>query len=101
MIQSWFLSILKDLSSIPRIGRYSEWDQKKLISILAEAGNKGIGVIAMKTCSGGKYSPSPDQEPTFMDAVEWVLQNKFISAAAIAMASFEQVDEHLPLLKTS
>jgi aryl-alcohol dehydrogenase-like predicted oxidoreductase len=82
-------------------GRYSEWDQKKLISILAEAGNKGIGVIAMKTCSGGKYSPSPDQEPTFMHAVEWVLQNKFISAAAIAMASFEQVDEHLPLLKTS
>ena len=44
-------------------GRYSEWDQNRLVSALAEAGNKGIGVIAMKTCSGGKYSPSPDAEP--------------------------------------
>jgi aryl-alcohol dehydrogenase-like predicted oxidoreductase len=75
-------------------GRYSEWDQKKLIAILTEAGNKGIGVIAMKTCSGGKYSLSPGLEPSYKDSVLWVLQNKFISAAAIAMANFEQVDEH-------
>jgi aryl-alcohol dehydrogenase-like predicted oxidoreductase len=75
-------------------GRYSEWDQTKLISILTEAGNKGIGVIAMKTCSGGKYSPSPGIEPSFKESVLWVLQNKFISSAAIAMANFEQVDEH-------
>jgi aryl-alcohol dehydrogenase-like predicted oxidoreductase len=80
-------------------GRYSEWDQKKLISILTEAGNKGIGVIAMKTCSGGKYSPSADIEPSFKEAVLWVLQHKFISSAAIAMANFEQVDEHTSWLK--
>jgi len=43
-------------------GRYSEWDQDRLISALTEAGNKGIGVVAMKTCSGGKYSPSPDTD---------------------------------------
>ena len=75
-------------------GRYSEWDQNKLISILTEAGNKGIGVIAMKTCSGGMYSPSPGIQPSYKEAVLWVLQNKFISSAAIAMANFEQVDEH-------
>ena len=75
-------------------GRYSEWDQKRLISILAIAGNKGVGVVAMKTCSGGKYSPSSDIEPSFKEAVLWVLQHKFISSAAIAMANFEQVDEH-------
>ena len=75
-------------------GRYSEWDQKKLISILTESGNKGIGVIAMKTCSGGKYSPSPEIEPSYKEAVLWVLKHKFISAAAIALANFEQVDEH-------
>jgi aryl-alcohol dehydrogenase-like predicted oxidoreductase len=75
-------------------GRYSEWDQKKLISVLTEAGNKGIGVIAMKTCSGGKYSPSPEIEPSYREAVLWVLQHKFISSAAIALANFEQVDEH-------
>jgi uncharacterized protein len=82
-------------------GSYSEWDQKKLISVLTEAGNKGIGVIAMKTCSGGKYSPSADSEPSFREAVRWVLQHKFISSAAIAMANFEQVDEHTSWLKNN
>jgi len=75
-------------------GRYEEWDQNKHIAILGEAGEKGIGVIAMKTCSGGKYSPVPETEPTFKDSVLWVLQNKFISSAAVAMANFEQADEH-------
>jgi aryl-alcohol dehydrogenase-like predicted oxidoreductase len=80
-------------------GRYSEWDQERLITILTEAGKKGIGVIAMKTCSGGKYSPSADVEPGYKEAVLWVLQHKFISSAAIAMANFEQVDEHTSWLK--
>jgi aryl-alcohol dehydrogenase-like predicted oxidoreductase len=80
-------------------GRYSEWDQTKLISILSEAGNKGIGVIAMKTCSGGMYSPSPATDPSYKESVLWVLRNKFISSAAIAMANFEQVDEHTSWLQ--
>jgi aryl-alcohol dehydrogenase-like predicted oxidoreductase len=75
-------------------GRYEEWDQQKLISILTQAGNKGIGVIAMKTCSGGKYSPATGVEPGFKEAVLWVLSHKFISSAAVAFSSFEQVDEH-------
>jgi aryl-alcohol dehydrogenase-like predicted oxidoreductase len=79
-------------------GKYSEWDQDKLIGLLTAANEKGRGVIAMKTCSGGPYSPSAATEPDFRQAVKWVLDHKFISAAAIAMASFEQVDEHLPLL---
>jgi aryl-alcohol dehydrogenase-like predicted oxidoreductase len=76
-------------------GRFSEWDQKRLITALTDAGNKGIGVIAMKTCSGGKYSPSHGVEPSYSEAVRWVLQQPFISSAAIAMANFEQVDEYL------
>jgi len=79
-------------------GNYSEWDQEKLIGILEEAYNKGIGIIAMKTCSGGKYSPSPEIDESFREAVKWVLQKKYISSAAIAMANFEQVDEHIGLL---
>lgn len=75
-------------------GRYSEWDQNRLISALTEAESKGIGVIAMKTCSGGKYSPSPDAEPCFREAVRWVLNHPFISSAAVAIASFEQIDEY-------
>ena len=79
-------------------GSYFEWDQARLISILAEAGRKGIGVIAMKTCSSGKYSPSADIEPSYKEAVLWVLQHKFISSASIAMVNFEQIDEHLSWL---
>lgn len=75
-------------------GRYSEWDQNRLISALTEAGNKGIGVVAMKTCSGGKYSPSSDIEPCFREAVRWVLSHPYVSSVAVAMASFEQVDEY-------
>jgi aryl-alcohol dehydrogenase-like predicted oxidoreductase len=80
-------------------GNYSEWDQSKLISILNEAMINGTGVIAMKTCSGGKYSPSPDKEPSYAEAVKWVLQQKFISAAAVAIVNFEQIDEHASWLK--
>ena len=76
-------------------GQYSEWDQEKLISILEEAGKKGIGVVAMKTCSGGKYSPSPEIEPSFKEAVNWVLKHDFINAANVALANFEQVDEYV------
>jgi hypothetical protein len=76
-------------------GSYSEWDQAKLISVLEEAKSKGIGVIAMKTCSAGKYSPSPDIEPSYKEAVLWVLQHKFISSASIAMVNFEQIDENI------
>ena len=80
-------------------GRYSEWDQTRLISVLTDAGNRGTGVIAMKTCSGGKYSPGQGIEPDFREAVRWVIQHSFISSAAVAMANFEQVDEHLSWLK--
>jgi aryl-alcohol dehydrogenase-like predicted oxidoreductase len=75
-------------------GNYSEWNQEKLISLLKEASAKKKGVIAMKTCSGGPYSPSPDAATSFREAVKWVLGHDFISSAAVAMASFEQVDEH-------
>jgi aryl-alcohol dehydrogenase-like predicted oxidoreductase len=79
-------------------GNFSEWDQNRLIAALTEAGNKGIGVIAMKTCSGGKYSPAPDVEPVYPEAVRWVIRHSFISSAAVAMANFEEINEHVPLL---
>ena len=79
-------------------GRYSEWDQTRLISALTDAEKNGIGVIAMKTCSGGRYSPSPGTESSYREAVRWVTGHSFISSAAVAMANFEQVDEHISLL---
>jgi len=79
-------------------GKYSEWDQSQLIPILTEAGDNGIGIIAMKTCSGDKYSSSPDIEPSYREAVKWVIQHPYISSASVAMVNFEQVDEHTSLL---
>ena len=76
-------------------GQYSEWDQDRLIPILADAGNKGRGIIAMKTCSGNKYAPSSDLEPSYAEAVKWVIRHPFVSSAAVAMANFEQVGEHV------
>ena len=78
-------------------GRYSEWDQNRLVTALTGAGDKGIGVMAMKTCSGGKFSPSPGIEPSYAEAVRWVVQHPFISSAAIAMANFEQVNEFIQI----
>ena len=82
-------------------GNFSQWDQERLISVLNEAGKKGIGVVAMKSCSGGKYSPSAEIEPSYKEAVLWVLEHKFISSVAIAMANFEQVDEHISWFKNN
>jgi aryl-alcohol dehydrogenase-like predicted oxidoreductase len=82
-------------------GSYSKWDQEKLISILTEASQKGKGIIAMKSCSGGPYAPSSGFAPNFQEAVKWVLQHKFISSASIAMVNFEQVNDHLPLLRVN
>ena len=82
-------------------GQFSKWDQDRLIANLVEAADKGIGVIAMKTCSGDKYSPSRELEPSYREAVKWVIQHSFISCAAVAMANFEQVDEYVSLLGIS
>jgi hypothetical protein len=49
----------------------------------------------MKTCSGGMYSPSSGIQPSYKEAALWVLRNKFISSASIAMINFEQIDEHV------
>jgi hypothetical protein len=76
---------------------YAEWDQNRLIAALTEAGNKGLGVIAMKTCSGDKYASSPDVDPSYHEAVKWVLSHAFVSSAAVAMANFEQVNEHIAM----
>lgn len=78
-------------------GRHSEWDQQKLTGLLSQAHENGIAIVAMKTCSGGKYAPSPSTEPSFANAVRWVISQPFISSAAVAMATFDEVDEHLQM----
>lgn len=72
----------------------AKWDHKLLIELLKEANRLGTGIVAMKTCSAGVYSSNDKEKPSFRKAVDWVLQQDYIHSAAVAMSSYEQVDEH-------
>jgi hypothetical protein len=82
-----------------RSSRRGSWDQEELIKVLKIATGKGIGIIAMKTCSGGHFSPDDNTSPSFPHALKWVLDQEYIHAAAVAMANFTEVNEHLAVLK--
>lgn len=75
-------------------GWTASWDQEKLIRLLKEAHGKGTGIVAMKTCSAGPLAINEDAQPSFGDAVKWVSSREYIHSAAVAMSSYEQVDEH-------
>ena len=71
------------------------WDQELLINLLKEASKKGTGIVAMKSCSAGAYSTASDVTPSFKNAVDWVLEKDYIHSAAVAMSSYNQIDEHM------
>ena len=77
---------------------YREWDQPALMEQLIIAGNKKIGVVAMKTTSAGPFQPEGKETATYEDAVRWVLQHDFISSAAVGMANFEEIAENVRVL---
>jgi len=81
-----------------RSSRQGSWNQEQLIVQLKAAADEGIGIIAMKTCSGGPYTPYNNTAPSFPSAVKWVLQQEYIHAVAVAMANFTEVDEHIRIL---
>ena len=78
-----------------RAGYYSEWDQAALEEQLRKAEEKGLGVVAMKTCSGGPYAPDGQQNPTYKDALKWILGHSYISTMAVAMGSHKEISEDL------
>ncbi|MBE0673612.1 MAG: aldo/keto reductase [Bacteroidales bacterium] len=78
---------------------YSEWDQTRLLSILAKANDRKTGFIAMKTCSAGPYQPEGSSVASFPESVKWVLEHDFVSSAAVAMSNSEEISEHLEALK--
>jgi aryl-alcohol dehydrogenase-like predicted oxidoreductase len=75
-------------------GGYGEWDQPALEVELDKARKLGIGLLAMKSCSGGPYSPDGKSEPTFENALRWVLAQNKVHALAAAMGNFEQMEEN-------
>ena len=79
-------------------GIYRKFDNQGIERELAVAHNCGMGIIAMKTCSGGPYAPAPATEPSLPFAVQWVLNKPFVDVTAVAMANFDQINEHTSLL---
>ena len=81
-----------------KYGHRGEWDQQAVEAELKIAHENDIGIIAMKTCSGGPYSSDGNEPPTFGQAVKWVLNKPYVDAAAVAMANFDEINEHQHLL---
>ncbi|MGQ9802179.1 MAG: aldo/keto reductase [Candidatus Saccharicenans sp.] len=76
-------------------GRKSSWDQTALESELRAARERGVDLVAMKTCSGGPYAPSPEVRPSYVEALRWIRSRNLIHSMAVAMANHEQIRENL------
>lgn len=79
-------------------GRHSDWDQPRLETELKKAMDLGIGLIAMKTCSGGPCPPKGGGEPSFQNALRWILERNRVHGLAVAMGNFQQLRENLGAL---
>ena len=75
-------------------GSYSEWDQPALEVQMDIAKKRGVGMIGMKTCSGGPYAPDENSEPSFANALRWILAQDKVHTMAVAMGNFEQIEEN-------
>jgi len=74
---------------------YSEWDQPAVERELKKAADQNIGIVAMKTCSAGPYTPDPDTKPSYAHALKWVIEHPFVHSAAVAMANFNEIEEDI------
>ena len=79
-------------------GGFSEWDQPALEIEMDKAKKRGVGMIAMKTCSGGPYASDEKTEPSFEHALQWVLAQDKVHTMAVAMGNFEQIEENRRVL---
>ncbi|MEE3328989.1 MAG: aldo/keto reductase [Myxococcota bacterium] len=87
----FFQGMLKDLDLISV--------QPNLLSTLAKAHEKGIGVIAMKTLRGARrHDISAFEKPgrSFPQAAfGWVLSNPDVDALIVSMTSDQEIDEYV------
>jgi len=74
-------------------GRYSEWNQPALELELKKAEKNNIGIVAMKTFSGGPYAPAGENKPSYNAALQWVLNHSYISTTASAMGNISELHE--------
>ncbi|MFC1514088.1 aldo/keto reductase [candidate division KSB1 bacterium] len=71
-------------------GEEREWDQPQLAVELKKAHDRGVGTVALKTCSAGPYSFN-GEEASFPGAIKWVLNNEFIDAVSAAMSNVDEI----------
>ncbi|MFW6131037.1 MAG: aldo/keto reductase [Candidatus Aminicenantaceae bacterium] len=76
-------------------GHSSEWNQKELEIELKKVQTNNIGIVAMKTCSAGPYSPSKNIKPSYKEALKWILKNSSVSTMASAMTNYKEMDEDI------
>lgn len=74
-------------------GIYSEWDQAALEKSFEKAAAKGIGILCMKTCSGGPIVTDDNPQGSYQAGLKWILRNKNVGVLAVGMGSFREVDE--------
>jgi aryl-alcohol dehydrogenase-like predicted oxidoreductase len=79
-------------------GRHGDWDQSSLEIEMKKAMDLGIGLIAMKTCSGGPYQPQGGGKPGFEHALRWILQRNRVHGMAVAMGNLQELKENLQAL---
>lgn len=76
-------------------GNYSEWDQPALEREMAAASRNDIGIMAMKTCSGGPYAFKGEEQPSYRSALKWILNHSYINTMAVAMGNLGELKEDL------
>lgn len=81
-------------------GWKTSWDQKALFSELREAREKGVGILAMKTCSGGPFAYDKADQPTFPGAIRWVIDQPEVDCAVVAMANYREITENTEIFIT-
>ena len=89
--KNYLKSFLKDFDLVAT--------QPNLLSLLARAHEKGIGVITMKTLRGARRNDiAAFEKPgrTFPQAAfGWVLSNPDVDALVVSMTNSEEIDEYL------
>ncbi len=79
-------------------GRYHEWDLEELEKEMEKATSMGMGLIAMKTCSGGPRRVEGQTEATYGEALRWILKNKNISSVLPALGNFRELEEDIQVM---
>ncbi len=83
-----------------KTGWKTSWDQNALFTELREARKKGVGILAMKTCSGGPFAYDKADQPTFPGAIRWVIDQPEVDCAVVAMANYKEIAENTAITTT-